>query len=83
MSETPQPEMDGFAISVMGRGVVAWFASAEDAENFGHEFYFGRWLMSPYSIPRKPLFTKEQIEEAEKRAAELSVLLSTDTKIAD
>lgn len=83
MSETSPPEMEGFAICVPGRGFVAWFASADDAENFGREFYFGQWLMSPYSIPRKPLFTKEQIEEAEHRAAELSELFNTDSKIAD
>lgn len=65
-------EQDGFLISVMGIGRVAWFADAEQAEQWATENYFGQWLLNEYSIPVKPLFTPEQIAEAQRKGKEMA-----------
>lgn len=49
----------GFAIRV--GGIVAWFADAENANDWGSEHYFGQWLMHPCGMPLKPGPAPEQV----------------------
>ena len=73
-------EVDGFVI-IVGGGIVAWFAYPDQAQEWARDNYFGRWLMTAYSIPAKPLFTDEQIKKAELKAKELTDFFnSPDTK---
>lgn len=64
-------DLDGVVILVNG-GIVAWFAYPDQAHEWARDNYYGRWLMTAYSIPAKPLFTDEQIKKAEDEAREWS-----------
>jgi len=65
-------EQEGFLISVLGAGRVAWFADAEQAEEWATANHFGNWLLNEYSIPIKPLFTPEQLQYAREKGDELA-----------
>ncbi len=63
------PEQQGYIVNVEGN-LRAWFADAEEATTWAMENYYGRWLLSQYSLILKPLFTQEQIDIANAKAAE-------------
>lgn len=72
-NQNQRSDIDGYIVLV-GGGAAAWFISPEDAHEWARENYFGQWLIAPYSIPAKPIFTEEQIQEAYKKAEEMIAL---------
>jgi len=64
-------ELPGVGIRV-GGALVAWFADPELAHEWATENFFGQWLAHPCTMPNRPPFSKEHIEEARKQAEELA-----------
>jgi len=56
--------LDGIAIRTVDGRLVAWFADAEDAEEWARENHFGQWLAHKCAIPNRPPFTPEELEAA-------------------
>lgn len=75
-------ELPGVGVRVQGE-LVAWFADAAMAEDWARENFFGQWLAHPCSIPNRPPFTREQIELAEREAAELGKMLGIARPLAE
>lgn len=71
-------EQAAYDALVMGAGVyvngrpVAWFATFDQAaSDWCTENYFGRWLIYKSTAPMPVPKTKEELEDIQKRAAEL------------
>lgn len=78
---TEQATQDASAI---GAGVyvngkpVAWFATFDEAaSDWCTENYFGRWLACKSTAPMPIPKTKEELEDIQKRAAELYDLMKS------
>lgn len=67
-------EIPGYLITTISLGPRAWFLDQQEAIDWARENYFGQWLLAPFSIPNKPIFSEDDIRKAKEKAKEFETL---------